>query len=83
MGNTEISCARARARVGALCASPLGGHGKPHLKLEIQSVTAKGSLQCPGQHGDNSIVGNTEITSRARASARCAQHQSAVTYKPH
>eukprot|EP00959_Pyramimonas_sp_CCMP1952_P094710 1981168-Pyramimonas_sp.AAC.1 len=49
--------ARERARVGgASCTSPLGGHGKPYVNLNIQYVTAKVPLQFPGQHGDCSIV---------------------------
>ena len=37
------------------------------LTLESQSATVKGSLCFPGQHGDFSSAGNTELTTRAGA----------------
>ena len=46
--------------------------GKPidmsqtHVPLRIQSVTAKAPLEIPGKHADCSIVGPTELTTRAR-----------------
>ena len=56
-------CARARTR-GVRCA--IRQTSESDVILETHSVTAKGPLQFPGQHGDFSILRNTELPTRAR-----------------
>ena len=53
---------RASARVGPSVDSRVKNIQKDtHVNLEIQLVTAKGSLGIPSRHGDVSVLGNTEL----------------------
>ena len=61
------------ARARAAYAAPPGRHlRKTQVNLETQSAIAKGPLRSPGQHGDFSILRNTQLPTRARARAAYA-----------
>ena len=78
--------ARARARLRVVRRDNRRVRRGPRVPLDIQSTTAKGALQFPGQHGDFSIVDNanarTRARARARASARCTLRQKTGALRP-
>ena len=65
-GDCRLGAASVAGHVADRCGGALWEMRKTHAILKTQAVTVKGSLEHPGQHGDFFIVGNTELSTRAR-----------------